>query len=82
MITGGQVRAARGLLGWSQAVLAEQSHVGLSTVRRMEAGLGPVRVHSDNLWKVQRAFEAAGIQFIDDDDAGGVGVRLRQRESY
>ena len=81
MITGGQVRAARGLLGWSQAVLAEKSRVGLSTIRRMEADLGPVRVHSDNVWKVQRAFEGAGIQFID-ENGGGVGVRLRNRESY
>jgi transcriptional regulator with XRE-family HTH domain len=82
VITGGQVRAARGLLGWSQAVLAEKSEVGLSTVRRMEADLGPVRVYSDNLWKVQRALEAAGIRFIDQDDGGGAGVRLHNRESY
>ena len=82
MITGGQVRAARGLLGWSQAVLAENSRVGLSTVRRMEADLGPVRVHSDNLWKVQRTFEAAGIQFIDQHDGAGVGVRLREPVQY
>jgi transcriptional regulator with XRE-family HTH domain len=82
MITGGQVRAARGLLGWSQAELAEKSRVGLSTVRRMEADLGPVRVQSDNLWKVQRTIEAAGIQFIDQHDGGGVGVRLREPEQY
>jgi hypothetical protein len=27
--------------------------------------------------KMQRALEAAGIQFIDEDAMGGVGVRLR-----
>ncbi len=53
-----------------------KSRVGLSTVHRMEADPGPVRVDIDNLWKVQRPFEDAGIQFIDEDDSGG-GVRLR-----
>jgi hypothetical protein len=48
----------------------------------MEADLGPVRVQSDNLWKVQRTIEAAGIQFIDQHDGGGVGVRLREPEQY
>lgn len=80
MITGGQLRAARGMLGWSQADLAERSRVGLSTVRRMEGDLGPVRVYSDNLWKVQQALEDAGILFIDENDSGGAGVRLKQRE--
>ncbi len=48
----------------------------------MEADLGPVRVHSDNFRKAQRAFEDAGIQFIDEEDGGGAGVRLRDRERY
>ena len=82
MITSGQLRAARSLLGWNQAALAENSGVALSTVRRMEKGLGPVRGYSENVWKVQRALEEAGIQFIDESDAGGVGVRLRERARY
>ena len=76
------MRAARGLLGWSQAELAEKSRVGLSTVRRMEGDSGHVRVYSDNLLKVQRTLEEAGIQFIDQDDISGVGVRLREPERY
>lgn len=82
MITGGQLRAARGLLGWNQTALANNSGVAVSTVRRMETGLGPVHGYSENVWKVQRALVEAGIQFIDDDDSGGAGVRLRNRESY
>jgi transcriptional regulator with XRE-family HTH domain len=78
MITGGQLRAARSLLGWNQDALAENSGVAVSTVRRMEAGLGPVRGYSENVWSVQRALEEAGIQFIDQDDSGGAGVRFRE----
>ncbi len=26
--------------------------------------------------KIQAAFEQAGVQFLDEDDAGGMGVRL------
>ena len=79
MITGGQLRAARSLLGWNQDALAENSAVAVSTVRRMEASSGPVRGYSENVWKVQRALEAAGIEFIDENDSGGVGVRLKDR---
>ena len=32
----------------------------------------------ENVWKVQRALEDAGIIFIDKDEAGGVGVRLTE----
>jgi len=33
---------------------------------------------AENVWKIERALEEAGIIFIDNDGAGGVGVRLRQ----
>ncbi len=71
-----QVRAARGLLGWSQSQLAETSGVGLSTIRRMEGSDGPLRGTAGNVWKVQQALEDAGVIFIDADDEGP-GVRLR-----
>ena len=80
MLTVEQLRAARGLVGWSQTALAENSGVALSTVRRMETGQSRVRGHSENVWKVQTALENAGVQFIDENDSGGVGVRLRDRE--
>ncbi len=71
-----QVRAARGLLGWSQSQLAETSGVGLSTIRRMEGSDGPLRGTAGNVWKVQQALEDASVIFIDADDEGP-GVRLR-----
>ena len=39
MITIEQLRAARGLLGWSQSELAERAGLSLPTVKRLEAGL-------------------------------------------
>ncbi len=35
--------------------------------------------YAENVWKVQRALEEAGIGFIDEDDIDGVGVRLKKR---
>lgn len=72
-----QLRAARGLLGWSQSRLAEVSDIGLSTVRRMEGSDGPLRGTAENVWKVQRALEDAGVIFIDENDEGP-GVRIRK----
>ena len=71
-----QIRAARGLLGWSQNQLAVSSGAGLSTIRRMEGSAGPLRGTAGNVWKVQQALEDAGVIFIDSDELGP-GVRLR-----
>ena len=81
MITAGQLRAARGLLGWSQADLAENAGIGLSTVKRMEASDGPIRGIADSIWKVQRALEAAGISFFEEQEKA-VGVKLNLPVEY
>ena len=74
-----QLRAARGLLGWSQSELASRAGLSLPTVKRVEAQKGP-RVSEDARTKLQRALEAAGVEFID-ENGGGPGVRLRERPS-
>jgi transcriptional regulator with XRE-family HTH domain len=71
MILASQVRAARGLLNWSQAELAKAAAVGESTVRNFEAGRSTPM--GNNLAAIQRALEAAGVEFID---GGQPGVRL------
>ena len=74
MITAAQSRAARGLLGWSQQALADRARVGVMTVHQLEKdGARPRRSTMD---VVRRAFEAAGVEFID-ENGGGPGVRLR-----
>lgn len=72
LLTAAHMRAARGLLDWSQPELAERSGVGLGTIKRME-NLGPGRSSAENVATVQRTLEAAGIEFLND---GRPGVRL------
>jgi predicted transcriptional regulator len=75
MITPEQCRAARGLLGWGQHELSQKAAVGIVTVRQLEAGAHrPRRATMD---VIRRAFEAAGVEFID-ENGGGPGVRLRK----
>jgi transcriptional regulator with XRE-family HTH domain len=76
LITTEQLRAARGLLGWSQSQLAKRAGLSLPTVKRLEGGFGP-RVSDDARLKLQRAIEAGGVDFID-ENGGGQGVRLRK----
>jgi transcriptional regulator with XRE-family HTH domain len=75
-VTPEQCRAARGLLDWSQAELAVKAGVGVVTVRQFESAVHvPRRATLD---VVSRAFEAAGVEFIE-ENGGGPGVRLRKK---
>jgi predicted transcriptional regulator len=75
MITSAQCRAGRGLLAWSQQELADAAGVGVVTVHQLEAGTSEPR--RATLEVVRRAFEKAGVEFID-ENGGGPGVRLRK----
>jgi transcriptional regulator with XRE-family HTH domain len=80
MLTPGQLRAARALLGIDQRTLAERAGVSLPTIQRMEASDGYVRGVVDTLTKVVAALEREGIELISENSvsaAGGRGVRLR-----
>ncbi|MEO7863837.1 MAG: helix-turn-helix domain-containing protein [Nitrospirales bacterium] len=76
VVRGAQIRAARSLLGWSQAELAKKAGVAHMTIRRFEAHDGPVSGNISSLTRVQDAFEKAGIEFIPPDEGGSFGVRL------
>ena len=81
MMTSGQLRAARALLGIDQRTLAELAGVSLPTVQRMEASDGVVRGTVETLTKVIEALNRAGIDLIGDNarsEGGGRGVRLRE----
>ncbi|WP_159727560.1 helix-turn-helix domain-containing protein [Methylosinus sp. Ce-a6] len=70
-----QCRAARALLDWSQQQLAEAARVGVVTVRQFEASASQPR--NATLDVLQRALEAAGVIFVE-ENGEGPGVRLRK----
>lgn len=80
MMTAGQLRAARALLGIDQKTLAALAEVSLPTIQRMEASDGVVRGTVETLTKVIEALNRAGVDLIGDDarsEGGGRGVRFR-----
>ncbi len=80
MITSGQLRAARAMLGIDQRKLAEMADLSLPTIQRMEASEGVVRGNVESLTKLIAALNEAGIEVIGDgavSQTGGRGVRLR-----
>ena len=78
MIQSSQIRAARALLGYSQADLSELASVSATTIKRLE-GTSTIRGAAETLWKIQTALEGAGIEFIPADETKGPGVRLKHR---
>lgn len=79
MISSGQLRAARALLGIDQRQLAALVGISLPTVQRMETSDGIVRGNVDTLMKVVDGLQQAGIELIGEDmpsTGGGRGVRL------
>jgi len=80
MISSGQLRASRALLGIDQRTLAGLCGLSLPTIQRMESSEGVIRGNVDSLMKLVAALEAAGIDLIAENaasNAGGRGVRLK-----
>ena len=75
-LTPEQSAAGRALLGWSQKELADNAHLGESTVRNFEKGRGAQTFN--NVQAMRIAMEDAGVLFLDSDGALGPGARLRQ----
>src|ERR1700757_5047469 len=71
-ITTAQIRGARGILNWSQADLAERTGISATSIGSIENGVSTPRANTLTL--IQKAFESAGIEFIDG------GVRLRRSD--
>ena len=69
-ITNQQLRAGRALLQWTQERLAQAVGVSaLSVIRAEDGSMSPVRN------RIVAALEAAGIEFLQEED-GRIGVRL------
>jgi len=80
VITAGQLRASRALLGIDQRKLAEAARLSLPTIQRMEASEGVIRGNVESLMKIVAALDALGIALISDKTAsqnGGRGVRFK-----
>jgi transcriptional regulator with XRE-family HTH domain len=81
MISAGQLRAARALLGIDQRVLAELAGLSVPTIQRMEASDGVIRGNVDSLMKLIGALETAGIVLLNEgapSTDGGRGIRLKK----
>ena len=78
MIFSREIRAGRALLGWSQLELAKAASVGVATVRRLEGAGTELRGSAEAVWKIQKALEAAGVEFMPADETKGPGARLRR----
>jgi hypothetical protein len=52
--------------------------LGVTTIRRAELRDGATKLTAANDLAIRRALEAAGVEFIDESESGGPGVRLRK----
>jgi DNA-binding XRE family transcriptional regulator len=73
MINPAQIRAARGLLKWTQAALAHKAALSTVTLNMIENETVAPRLGT--LDAIQRALETGGVEFLAEGDAG-VGVRF------
>lgn len=79
MITSVQIRAARALLGWDQARLAQEARVSVITVKRLEAADNELHARFETVMKIKQAVEKAGIEFIFEPGRIGVVHLSRKR---
>jgi DNA-binding XRE family transcriptional regulator len=73
MISVAQIRAARGLLKWTQAMLAHRAAISTVTLNMIENEA--VQPRDATLAAIQVALEQSGVQFLIEDGIG-VGVRF------
>lgn len=73
-ITGGQIRAARGLLNWSVSRLSTLAGVASSAIRRLEEFDGVTKGENDLRFSLKNCLRNAGVEFIFPPN-GKPGVR-------
>ena len=79
MISSGQIKAARALLGWKGRDLADKSGVGITTLRRYEAQDGIPNANKFVIKAIKTCLEEAGVMFSG-DPLTDPGVKLRKRD--
>jgi PAS domain-containing protein len=72
LITGAQIRAARGILNWSVRSLADRAGLSTGVVRRIEEQDGLAKNADDAIFKIKDALSAGGVEFfvLPDGEAG------------
>ena len=55
---------------------SEWASISVQTVKRIESS-SEIRGAADTLWKIQKALEAAGVEFIPEEGGRGPGVRFK-----
>jgi len=77
LITSEQIRAARALIKWSADDLAQNSGVGIATIRRFESHNGVPSGQLRILTTLKNSLEKAGVEFIGTPE-DSPGVRLKK----
>lgn len=75
-MTPAQLRAARALLDWTQAQLAEKANVGLNVVKSFEKGASDPR--QSTVIALRKALARGGVELTEAGREHGPGVRLRE----
>jgi transcriptional regulator with XRE-family HTH domain len=78
MTSPAQLRAARVMLGLSQAEVAARASLSVPTIKRAEADKG-IRVSEEVRAAIRAALETSGIEFTD-GEAPGVRLRRKRRK--
>jgi DNA-binding XRE family transcriptional regulator len=71
-----QLRAARSLLGWTRAELADKVGVARQTIDKLENQDDARQIAMRQ--RLQEKFEENGVLFQDEDAHGGEGVRFKR----
>lgn len=77
MITSGQIKAARALVGWTARDLAAKAEIGFSTLIRLESADGVPSGNIKTIDAVKKALEDAGLEFTGTPDSQA-GVRWKK----
>ena len=79
MITSGQIKAARAMLGLTVAEMAKLAGIGFTTMVRLESSDGVPAGNVKTLTSVKSAIEKAGIEFLGSPEEGA-GVRWKTKK--
>jgi transcriptional regulator with XRE-family HTH domain len=79
-MTSEQLRAARAMVRMDQKTLADAAGISVPTLKRLEAGNGPIATSHQNAENLRRALEVSGIIFQAEGELidGGPGIRLQR----